>query len=77
MKTAERKVLNTNEISGNIIEKVQTDIETLPDGSIFIGGYVEINGEPQYEFEQHETKTGIILQRTCGFGQGCFWTEWQ
>jgi len=67
-KMVENIVLNTRE-SGYKIETIQTE----QNGSV-IGGYVAIDGVPQYDIEI-DLETG--QSRTCGYGPGCFWTDWQ
>ena len=54
---------------GNRVERIYT--------GTFEGiehGYVAVDGEAQYDYEL-DTETG--KQRTCGYGAGCFWTDWQ
>ena len=40
----------------------------------FETGYVTCDGEPQFDFDR-DLVTGEY--RTCGYGQGCFWSEWR
>jgi len=58
----------------NEVLKVITGID--PQSKI-IEGYVMINGKPSYDFEMVITEDKGVLQRTCGYGEGCFWTQWQ
>lgn len=37
-------------------------------------GYVTCDGQAQFDFER-DTETGEC--RTCGYGAGCFWTDWE
>lgn len=60
--------------NNNKILKVITGID--PKNKI-IEGYVMINDVASYDFEIAITEDEGVLQRTCGYGQGCFWTDWK
>jgi hypothetical protein len=76
-KMFETKTLSsTNDGRGNLIEHIQTHIEKWSDADISICGHVAVNGKAQYDFERI-TEDGKIKERYCGYGQGCFWTDWQ
>ena len=68
------------------IEKVQKEVETFRKawGQDIVTD-VRINGDiASYTFMPHnsdgyrqEYLLGTDLERHCGLGQGCFWTDWE
>jgi len=58
------------ELGGHKIENVTTN-ET-EDG--FEEGYTIIDGNPAYEWEYDAENE---MRRTRGYGEGCFWSNWQ
>ena len=54
-----------------------TSREDLQDGAFFERGFVGTPCDKAYQFEQIvNVDNKILSQRTCGYGRGCFWTDW-
>lgn len=54
---------------------ILTDIRRFS-GKLVAGGYCCIGGRAVYDFER-TVFYGKVRQRTCGYGLGCFWSDWQ
>lgn len=44
-------------------------------------GWFGTEDKPEYSFEdkifEGEDGEPVLMSRTCGIGEGCFWTEWR
>lgn len=44
-------------------------------------GWFGTEDKPEYSFEakifEGEDGNPVLMSRTCGIGEGCFWTEWR
>lgn len=39
-------------------------------------GYFASESGPEYDFERR-VFDGQLMERSCGYGNGCFWTDWR